>query len=85
MPNSYRVTHARDPIVTTPIYNPNLYFHHRQEIHYPGNMTAGAPYIVCQRAEDPKCSDGSWDFSMDDHRHYFEMPVPTYCDSLAGS
>ncbi|KAH7710557.1 Protein F28H7.3 [Aphelenchoides avenae] len=85
LPNSYRITHNKDAIAALPIRNPRLYYHHRQEIHYGESMVVGAPYIVCRWNEDSNCSDATWDFSMDDHRHYFEIAVTEYCDSVAKS
>lgn len=45
-------------------------------------MTAGAAFKVCKKAEDYGCSNGQINTSMEDHRHYFEIRVPSYCADL---
>jgi hypothetical protein len=84
VPNAYRLTHAHDIIVHLPPLNPLTYNHHRQEIFYPGNMTDGSLYKVCKYSEDFSCADGMGGLSLEDHRHYFEIRVPSYCDDTLG-
>ncbi|KAH7715473.1 class 3 lipase protein [Aphelenchoides avenae] len=86
---SYRITRSNDIVVNFPS-PPNVpgvlfYHHHQHEIYYPGNMTDDIPYVVCDKAEDPRCAAGhnGGGIDLDPHRHYFGINVPQHCRNMS--
>ena len=79
--NSYRITHAHDPVPHLPLMNMEGYMQHKSEVFYKENMKAGAKYRVCQdQDESDLCSDGNLipDYDFKDHLVYFELDISDF-------
>ncbi|CAD6192908.1 unnamed protein product [Caenorhabditis auriculariae] len=76
VPNSYRVTHSRDPVPHLPLKNMEGFTHHKAEVFYKEKMTTS--YRICDDVDESSlCSDGNLlpDSSIADHLHYFSIDV----------
>uniref|UniRef100_A0AC35TLS4 Lipase_3 domain-containing protein n=1 Tax=Rhabditophanes sp. KR3021 TaxID=114890 RepID=A0AC35TLS4_9BILA len=79
----YRVTHARDLVPHLPPGNLKGYTHHRTEVWYNDDMTAGSKFKICAGDETKKCSESlTFTTSVADHLHYFDVDVNDF--GLAG-
>uniref|UniRef100_A0A0N4Z488 Lipase_3 domain-containing protein n=1 Tax=Parastrongyloides trichosuri TaxID=131310 RepID=A0A0N4Z488_PARTI len=79
---TYRIIHNHDIIPHLPprVFD-NLFdspFHHRYEVWYQNNMTAGAPYQICTRADDHACSNSVSDTTAADHVVYFNENLENF-------
>uniref|UniRef100_A0A7E4V8A4 Lipase_3 domain-containing protein n=1 Tax=Panagrellus redivivus TaxID=6233 RepID=A0A7E4V8A4_PANRE len=80
LPESFRVTHSHDMVPHLPPKNFESYYHHKLEEWYKKeNMGLNSNHIECDNDESKLCSDGAWfDFSINDHLHYFDRMVSEY-------
>uniref|UniRef100_A0AC35UDM4 Lipase_3 domain-containing protein n=1 Tax=Rhabditophanes sp. KR3021 TaxID=114890 RepID=A0AC35UDM4_9BILA len=68
-------------VVHLPPENIFGYIHKKTEVFYNNDMTK-PQYKVCAGDDSDKCSDGEpFDFSINDHLHYFDRDVSGYGES----
>lgn len=88
MEDTYRVVHGHDLVAHVPPCIPKLFgkssciqegilpyypYHAMTEVFY--RKGYGASFHVCESSEDRKCSNSLIDLSIDEHTHYFDIPV----------
>jgi hypothetical protein len=79
LPNSFRVTHARDIVPHVPPEGFEGYRHHRDEVWYNNDMKIGQHSVFCDSEESTACSDRNlFDLSIGDHLHYFNTDVSAF-------
>jgi hypothetical protein len=71
---AYRVVHRHDIIPHLPPKGFRNYYHHKSEVWYNNDMSAGQPWKECDVDEGEQCSDGTFESGIpNDHDNYFNI------------